>query len=328
MPSQEHLEQKQAIISEISDKMDRATGVVIIDYIGITVEEANTMRGKLRDAGVDYKIYKNTLVRRAIDGTPHAGLADVLEGPSAFAFGYDDATAPARLLDGVIREFRKMEFKAGIVEGVLYDAAGIKQIATIPSRDVLIARFLGSVQSPLSKLVRTFAAIADEKGGDAAEEEKPAEEAAPAEEAVAEAPAEAAVEEAAPAEEAPAEEAADEAPAEEAAAEAPAEEAADEAPAEEAVADEAPADEAPAEEAPAEEAADEAPAEEAVADEAPAEEAVAEAPAEEAPVEEEAAAEEAAEEAAADEAPAEETVAEETAEETAEEAPPAAPEEE
>ncbi|MCL1896647.1 MAG: 50S ribosomal protein L10 [Clostridiales bacterium] len=256
MPSQEHLEQKQAIISEISDKMDRATGVVIIDYIGITVEEANTMRGKLRDAGVDYKIYKNTLVRRAIDGTPHAGLADVLEGPSAFAFGYDDATAPARLLDGVIREFRKMEFKAGIVEGVLYDAAGIKQIATIPSRDVLIARFLGSVQSPLSKLVRTFAAIADEKGGDAAEEEKPApaEEAAPADEA--------------PAEEAPAEEAADEAPAEEAVA--------DEAPAEEAVA-EAPAEEAPVEE----EAAAEEAAEEAAADEAPAEETVAEETAEE-----------------------------------------------
>ena len=241
MPSQEHLEQKQAIISEISEKMDKASSVVIIDYIGITVEEANTMRGRLRDAGVDYKIYKNTLVRRAIDGTPHAGLADVLEGPSAFAFGYEDATAPARMLDGVIREFRKMEFKAGIVEGVLYDAAGIKQIATIPSRDVLIARFMGSVQSPLSKLVRTFAAIADEKGGDAPAEEVAAEateEAAPAseEEAPAEdAPAEEAPAEEVPAEEAPAEEAApgEETVAEETAAEDTAEEAPPAAPEEE-----------------------------------------------------------------------------------------------
>ena len=233
MPSQEHLTQKQAIIDEISDRMERASSVVVIDYIGISVDQANSMRNKLRDAGVDYKVYKNTLVKRAIEGKASADLAEKLDGPSAFAFGYEDATAPARVLDQVIKEFKKMEFKAGIVEGVLYDADGIKQIAQIPSREVLIGRFLGSIQSPVSKLVRTFAAIADESPSEAATAATPVEEAAPA----AEVPAEAAapVEDAAPeaeAPEAPVEEAAPEveAPAEEAATEveAPAEEAAPE----------------------------------------------------------------------------------------------------
>jgi large subunit ribosomal protein L10 len=198
MPSQEHLKQKQAIIDEISEKMQKASGVVVIDYIGITVEQADTLRGRLRDAGLDYKVYKNTLVKRAIEGTDSAGLADALDGPSAFAFGYEDATAPARVLDGVIKEFKKMEFKAGLVEGVIYDADGIKQIATIPSKDVLIARFLGSIQSPIGKLVRTFAAIADaEEGGAAApaEEATTEESEAPETEAPAEEAAEAATEE-------------------------------------------------------------------------------------------------------------------------------------
>ena len=217
--SEKHLQQKQAVIDEISEKMQKATSVVVIDYIGITVDQANTMRSKLRDADIDYKVYKNTLVKRAIDGTGNASLADVLDGPSAFAFGYDDVTAPARVLSGVMKEFKKMEFKAGVIEGSFYDAEGMKEIAAVPPRDELIAKFMGSIQSPISKLVRTFAAVADVA---------PAEGAAPA------APAEVA-EEAAPAEEAPVVEAA------------------------EAVAEEAPVvEEAAAEEAPAEEAAPEA----------------------------------------------------------------------
>ncbi|MDR0854657.1 MAG: 50S ribosomal protein L10 [Clostridiales Family XIII bacterium] len=231
--SVENLKAKQTVIDEIAEKMEKASSVVVIDYLGTTVEQATAMRNKLRDGGVDYKVYKNTLVKRAIDGKEFGELAQVLDGPSAFAFGFDDVTAPARILNGVIKDYKKMEFKAGIIEGQFYDAEGIKQIADIPSRDELIAKFLGSIQSPIGKLVRTFAAIAD---------------AAPAD-AKAEAPAEAAPT-AAPAEEAPAE-APSEEPAE--AAEAPAEEAvAPEAPAEEAAPAEA---EAPAEEAPAEEAA-------------------------------------------------------------------------
>jgi large subunit ribosomal protein L10 len=208
------------------------------------------MRRKLRDADVDYKVYKNSLVSRAISGTDFAALEEVLAGPSAFAFGFEDVTAPARVLNDVMKEYKKMAFKAGIVEGNFYDAEAIKALAEVPSREVLLGRLLGSFKSPISAFARVVNAIAEAGGGEAA--------AAPAEEAV---PAEA---ETAPEAEAPVEEAApvaDEAPAEEAApaeaapeAEAPAEEAA---PAEAALEAEAPAEEAaPTEETPAEDKAE------------------------------------------------------------------------
>ena len=155
--------QKQIIIDEIKEKLEKAQSAVVIDYIGTTVAEADAMRKKLREANVDYTVYKNTLVKRAIVGTKYEGLAQVLDGPSAFALSYDDATAPARVLDGVMKEYKKMAFKAGVVEGVYYDAKGIEAIAAIPGRDELIAKFMGSIQSPVSKLVRTFQAIADAK---------------------------------------------------------------------------------------------------------------------------------------------------------------------
>jgi large subunit ribosomal protein L10 len=241
--SEASLKEKQIVIDEIKDKFSRATSAVIIDYKGITVAEADAMRRKLRAAEVDYKVYKNSLVGRAIDGTDFEGLNESLAGPSAFAFGYDDATAPARVLNGVMKEFKKMSFKAGIVEGVVYDAAGIQQIAEVPAREELLARLLGSMKSPIGAFARVVNAIAEAGGGEAAAAAAPAEDAEAGD---------------APAEEAPVAEAA-----EDAAAEAPAE-----VPAETDATAEAPADAAEA--APAEEAA-EAPAEEAPAAEAAAE---------------------------------------------------------
>ena len=155
--------QKQLIIDEIKEKLERAQSAVVIDYIGTTVAEADAMRKKLREANVDYTVYKNTLVKRAIAGTKYEELAQVLDGPSAFALSYEDATAPARVLDEVINDYKKMAFKAGVVEGVYYDAKGIEAIAKIPGRDQLIAKFMGSIQSPVSALVRTFQAVADAK---------------------------------------------------------------------------------------------------------------------------------------------------------------------
>lgn len=161
--SVEAKQQKQVIIDEIKEKLENAQSAVVIDYMGITVAEADAMRKKLREANVDYTVYKNTLIKRAIEGTDYAPLAEVLDGPSAVAISNDDATAPARTLNEIIKEYKKMEFKAGVVEGTYYDKAGIEQIAEIPSRDVLIAKFLGSIQSPVGKFVRTLAAIADDK---------------------------------------------------------------------------------------------------------------------------------------------------------------------
>ena len=155
--SLEAQKEKQVIIDEIKEKLDGAQSAVVIDYMGITVAQADAMRKKLRT------VYKNTLVKRAIAGTEFEGLAEVLDGPSALAISKEDATAPARVLNEVIKDYKKMEFKAGVVEGNFFDKAGIQAIADIPSREVLIAKFMGSIQSPIGKAVRTFQAIADAK---------------------------------------------------------------------------------------------------------------------------------------------------------------------
>ena len=161
--------EKQKVIDEIKDKFERAQSAVVIDYMGITVAQADVMRKKLREANIDYTVYKNTLVKRAIDGTDFAELAEVLEGPSAFAFSYEDATAPARVLNESIKEFKKMEFKGGFVEGQFYDKDAMMQVATIPSREVLISKFMGSIQSPIANFARVVNQIAESKGGEAAE---------------------------------------------------------------------------------------------------------------------------------------------------------------
>ncbi|MCI5620268.1 MAG: 50S ribosomal protein L10 [Lachnospiraceae bacterium] len=183
------VELKQPIVQEISEQIKDAQSVVVVDYRGLTVAEDTQLRKQLREAGITYKVYKNTLVNRAIEGTEFASLADSLEGPNAFAISKTDATAPARILAKFAKTAPKLEIKAGVVEGTFYDEAGMKAIASIPSRDELLSKFLGSIQSPITNLARVLNQIA-EKGG-AADVEVKAE--APAEEApVEEAPAEAA----------------------------------------------------------------------------------------------------------------------------------------
>ena len=159
----EAYKQKQIIIDEIQDKYQRAESAVVIDYMGITVAEADEMRKKLREAEVDYTVYKNTLVKRAIEGTKYEALGEILEGPSGFAFSYDDATAPARVLNDARKAYKKMEFKGGIIEGEYYDKENIEKIAAIPSRDTLISKFMGSIQSPIANFARVVAQIAEQK---------------------------------------------------------------------------------------------------------------------------------------------------------------------
>jgi large subunit ribosomal protein L10 len=179
----ENQKQKQLVIDEIKGKLDKATSAVLVDYIGLTVAQADAMRKKLREENIDYKIYKNTMLNRAVDGTTHEKLKEVLSGPSALAISYDDVTAPARIINSAIKEYKKMAFKAGIIEGTFYNAEDIQTIAMIPSREELIAKFLGSVQNPISSFVRVLAAVAESNPADVeVAESKPAE--APEAEAV------------------------------------------------------------------------------------------------------------------------------------------------
>ncbi len=181
------VELKQPIVEEIKAQLDGAQTAVIVDYRGLTVEQDTRLRKELREAGVSYKVYKNTMVRRAIEGTEFEALKENLEGPNGFAFSKTDATAPARILAKFAEEAEALEIKCGIVEGTYYDQAGIKMISSIPSREELLSKLLGSLQSPITNFARVLNQIAEQGGAAAAETaEAPAEEAPVAEEAPAE----------------------------------------------------------------------------------------------------------------------------------------------
>ena len=157
------VELKQPIVDEISGVINGAQSVVVVDYRGLTVAEDTQLRKQLREAGVSYKVYKNTLVSRAVEGTEFESLRDVLEGPSAFAVSTTDATAPARILAKFAKTAKALEIKAGVVEGTYYDAEGMKAIAEVPSREELLSKFLGSIQSPITNFARVIKQIAEQK---------------------------------------------------------------------------------------------------------------------------------------------------------------------
>ena len=179
------VELKQPIVAEISEAIKEAQSVVLVDYRGLTVEQDTNLRKQLREAGVTYKVYKNTMMNFAFKGTDFEGLAPYLEGPSAVAISTTDATAPARILAKFAKDAKALEIKAGVVEGTVYDATGMQAIAQIPSREELISKLLGSLQSPITNFARVMNQLAEKGGASACE--APAAEAAPAEEAPVEA---------------------------------------------------------------------------------------------------------------------------------------------
>ena len=175
------VELKQPIVDEIKAQLDGAKSMVVVDYRGISVADVTELRKQCREAGVVYKVYKNTMVKRAVEGTEFEGVVKDLEGTNAFAISKDDATAPARILAKFAKTAPALEIKAGVVEGTFYDANGMKAIANVPSREELLSKLLGSLQSPITNLARVLNQIA-ENGGAVATEAAPAEEAeAPAE---------------------------------------------------------------------------------------------------------------------------------------------------
>ena len=163
------VEQKQVIVNEIKEKLDKAVSVVMIDARGVTVEQDTELRKKFREAGIDYKVYKNTMMNFAVKGTKFEGLSEYLSGPSAFAISYEDSTAAARIISKENKNIPNMEFKAGVVENIVYDAEGIKAIANIPAKEELLSKLLGSFKSPLSSFARVINAIAEDKSKENAE---------------------------------------------------------------------------------------------------------------------------------------------------------------
>lgn len=182
------VELKQPIVDEISEKISGAQSVVLVDGRGLTVTQDTALRKALREAGVQYKVYKNTLMKRAFEGTDCAALDQYLEGPSAIAISKDDATAPARILYKFAKDNAQLEIKGGVVEGKAYDAKALEPISQIPSREELLSKLLGSLQAPITNFARDIRQVAEKKAEGGAE--------APAEAAAEAAPAEAAAPEA------------------------------------------------------------------------------------------------------------------------------------
>jgi len=172
------LQNKQAIVSEISDKIKNSDSTVVCEYRGLSVAEVTELRRSLRAEDVDFKVYKNTMVERAADECGFEDLKDALSGPNAFAFS-KDATAPARILAQFAKKHKALVLKKGIVEGKVVDEATIKELSLLPNRDGMLSMLLSCLQSPVSSFARAVKAVADAKGGTPAEGSA-VEEAAPA----------------------------------------------------------------------------------------------------------------------------------------------------
>ena len=163
------VELKQPIVQEVSGLLENAKTCVLVDYRGITVDVDTKLRKELREAGVTYKVYKNTLIKLAVKGTQFEELSKDLEGTYCrLQISSEDVTAPARIIAGYCKNVDALSMKSGVVDGVYYDEKGINVIATIPSREVLLSKFLGSIQSPIANFARVIKQIA-EKDGEASE---------------------------------------------------------------------------------------------------------------------------------------------------------------
>ena len=157
------VELKQPVVQEIADVLNGAEAAVLVDYRGLTVEQDTALRKTMRESNVIYKVYKNTMINFAIKDTDYEPLAKHLEGPTALAVSKDDATAPARIIAEFAKTNPEIELKAGVVEGTYYDEAGINAVASIPSRDILLGRLFGSMQSPIANFARVIKQIAEKQ---------------------------------------------------------------------------------------------------------------------------------------------------------------------
>ena len=157
------IERKQELVNQIAEEIKASSSVVIADYRGLNVAEVTELRNNMRNEGLTFKVYKNSLVRRAMEQAGIEGLEEVLTGPNAFAFSTDDAVAPARVLNDFAKEHENLELKAGVIEGKVADKAEIKAIASLPSREGLLSMLLSVLTAPMRNTALAVKAVADQK---------------------------------------------------------------------------------------------------------------------------------------------------------------------
>lgn len=169
MPSNSILEQKKAVVADLVEKIKKAQSGVLVQYQGITVENDTKMRAAFRKAGIDYMVIKNTLIGRACDEVGYGAIKEQLNGMSAIALSYDDPVAPAKIAKEYADKVATFEIKGGFIDNAVCDAATVNALADIPSKEILLARFLGSIQGPISGFARAIQAVIDSKGEATAE---------------------------------------------------------------------------------------------------------------------------------------------------------------
>jgi large subunit ribosomal protein L10 len=156
MPSAKILEEKKQLVIELAEKIRSAAGGVLVDYRGISVEQDTLMRAEMRKAEVDYFVIKNTLTRFAVKECGYEDLLPVLEKMTAIAVSKKDPTAPAKILKSYADKIESFNIKAGFVDGKTIDVAGVEMLATLPSKEVLISKVMGSLNAPISGLVNVL----------------------------------------------------------------------------------------------------------------------------------------------------------------------------
>jgi len=158
-----NLQEKQAVVSEVSAQVAKAQTIVLAEYRGIQVGDITQLRANARKAGVYFHVVKNTLARRAVQGTPFEPLAEQMAGPLVYGIS-EDAVAAAKVVFDFARTNERLVIKAGAYNGKMLDAAGVTALATVPSKEVLLAQLCGLLQSPVSGMARVLAAVAEQKG--------------------------------------------------------------------------------------------------------------------------------------------------------------------
>ena len=161
-----NLEVKKGVVADIKQKFEKAQSAVLVDYRGLNVAEDTELRNQLRKAGVEYAVLKNTMINLAVKDMGVDEMKAHLEGPTAVAFGMEDAVAPAKVLSEFIKKSKKMTIKCGVCDGAYIDEAGVQALANTPSREVLIARIMGSMMSSVSKFVYCVEAIRKKQAGE------------------------------------------------------------------------------------------------------------------------------------------------------------------
>ena len=164
MPSAKILEAKQAVVAELTEKVKSAASGVVVSYQGITVEDDTKLRAELRNAGVEYKVYKNSITGRACEEAGYGEIRSYLEGMTAFAISQEDAVAPAKILKNYADKIETFNLKCGFVDGEVLDEAGVKALAEIPNKETLVCKIMGCMRSPLYSLAYVLQAVIDKDG--------------------------------------------------------------------------------------------------------------------------------------------------------------------